>query len=66
MMGGVSKMCAQKLRKSVEMSNIVFLRSQDVPQHESSIENCISERSVFSILSRLGPQTSMRCAFDEQ
>ena len=31
-----------------------FLRSQDVPQHESSIENCISERSVLSIL----PQTN--------
>ena len=30
-MGGVSKMCAQKFRKSIEMSNIAFWEAKMFP-----------------------------------
>ena len=51
--------CAQKSCARVLRCPTLLLRSKDVPQHESGIVNCISERSVFFNLSQLGHQTKL-------
>ena len=53
-MGGVSKMCAQKLRKSVEMSNIVFWEANMFP-NMNQVLKIVYPRGQFFHPQQAGP-----------